>query len=161
MSAVLPVDEETWTKTASGLSYIDEMVGSGETPPSGAIVKVAYTGWLESTGKEFDSGSIAFAVGTGRVIPGWDEGISTMNVGGKRRLSVPSDLAYGETGAGEAIPPNSQLQFECELISVETGINGFVATFPGGLPNLALVTLLALSFIPYFLPPELQPSGYQ
>jgi len=154
--SVVPVDAETWTTTASGLQYIDEKVGDGDAPSSGDVVKVAYTGWLEDTGAEFDSstdrGPIAFAVGSGRVIPGWDEGILSMRIGGKRRLSIPAELGYGENGAGSSIPPNSRLQFECELVAVESGLSGFAATFPGGLPNLVLVTALVLSFIPYFLP---------
>ena len=109
---VVEVDEESWTKTASGLQYIDEKVGDGESPNSGDVVKVTYTGWIEATGREFDSSKgrapIAFPLGAGRVIPGWDEGISSMKVGGKRRLSIPADLAYGEKGAGESIPPNSR-----------------------------------------------------
>ena len=153
--APIPVDE-TWVTTDTGLKYLDEKVGSGETPDNGAVVEVAYTGWIETTGKEFDSSvgraPIAFAVGTGKVIPGWDQGIATMKVGGKRRLSIPAELAYGERGAGDSIPPNSQLQFECELVGIKAGFDGFLASFPGGLPNVILVTLLALSFIPYFLP---------
>jgi len=151
----IPVAEE-WTTTSSGLQFLDEKVGDGETPNEGDVVKVAYTGWLEETGKEFDSSlgrkPIAFAVGAGRVIPGWDEGIATMKVGGKRRLSIPAELAYGDAGAGESIPPGSRLQFDCELVGVETGAGALIATFPGGLPNVILVTLLALSFIPYLLP---------
>ena len=143
----------------------DEKVGGGEAPNSGDVVKVEYTGWLESTGKQFDTSvgraPIAFKVGAGKVIPGWDEGILSMKVGGKRRLSIPSDLAYGENGAGEAIPPNSRLQFECELMGIETGFAAISSTFPGGTTNLILVTVLALSFIPYFLPESMQPSFYQ
>ena len=158
---VVEVDE-TWTTTSSGLKYKDLEVGAGELPESGATVKVDYTGWIESSGKEFDSsvgrGPIAFSIGTGRVIPGWDEGVMSMKVGGKRVLSIPSDLAYGEAGAGDAIPPNSQLQFECKLVAIETGFSAFASTFPGGVPNLILFSLLALSFIPYFLPPDVVPA---
>ena len=161
----IDVDPDAWTKTSTGLQFLDEKVGSGESPNEGDVVKVDYTGWLESTGSEFDSSKgrapIAFAVGNGRVIPGWDEGILSMKVGGKRRLSIPSDLAYGETGAGDAIPPGSRLQFECELTAIESGFAAFTSTFPGGLPNLILVSLLFLSFIPYGLPPDLQPSFYK
>ena len=162
--AVVPVDE-TWVTTDSGLSYLDEKVGEGEMPNANDVVKVQYTGWLESSGKEFDSSKgrapIAFAVGAGRVIPGWDEGIATMKVGGKRRLSIPAELGYGDKGAGEAIPPNSRLQFETELVGVESGFAAFTSTFPGGVPNLVLVTLLLLSFIPYYLPPDMMPSFYK
>ena len=162
LMGVVEVDAESWTTTSSGLQYLDEKVGSGETPESGAVVKVDYTGWIESTGKEFDSSvgraPIAFKVGAGRVIPGWDEGVGSMKMGGKRRLSIPADLAYGENGAGDAIPPGSRLQFECELVGIESGFGAFAATFPGGLGNLALLTVLLLSFIPYYLPPDLKPA---
>ena len=84
-----------------------------------------------------------------------------MKVGGKRRLSIPSDLAYGDAGAGEDIPAGSRLQFICELVSVEEGVSGFLATFPGGLSNLALTGLLAASFIPYLLPDDVKPSFWQ
>ena len=167
MVQMLGVEEvdDTWTTTASGLKYKDIVVGSGEAPEKGATVKVEYTGWLEATGKEFDSSvgraPIAFNVGTGRVIPGWDEGILGMKVGGHRLLSVPSELGYGENGAGDAIPPDSQLQFDCKLKSIESGAGAIIATFPGGLPNVVLLTVLILSFIPYFLPPELTPSQWQ
>ena len=164
MDGPMAVDE-TWTTTASGLQYLDVSAGSGDALESGATVKVEYTGWLEGSGKEFDSsvgGSpIAFKVGTGRVIPGWDEGILSMKSGGKRLLSIPSELAYGENGSGDSIPPNSRLQFECELKGVETGVGAFVSTFPGGLTNLILVSFLLLSFIPYFLPQEAVPEFWQ
>ena len=79
-------------------------------------------------------------------------------MGGKRRLSIPPELAYGDEGAGESIPGGSRLQFECELVSIESGFAGFVATFPGGVQNLVLVTLLALSFVPYFIPEGARPT---
>jgi len=164
MAGPVAVDE-TWTTTASGLRFVDITVGSGEAPSEGSTVKVAYTGWLEDGGKEFDSSvgraPIAFAVGKGKVIKGWDEGILTMKVGGKRRLSIPAELAYGENGAGESIPPNAQLQFEAELVGIEEGFGAFLATFPGGLPNVVLVSLLLLSFIPYYLPPDMVPEFWK
>ena len=129
-------------------------------------MKVEYTGWLEANGKEFDSSvgraPIAFPVGKGRVIPGWDEGILSMKVGGKRRLSIPLG-ALGTATPARAMPSraNSRLQFECELKEITDGAGAFIATFPGGLPNVILVTLLLLSFIPYALPPEIQPSFYK
>jgi len=161
MAGPVAVDE-SWTTTASGLTFMDIAVGNGETPTPGSVVKVEYTGWLESSGTMFDSSSgrapIAFSVGSGRVIPGWDEGILSMRVGGKRRLSIPPELGYGDEGAGESIPGGSQLQFECELVGIESGFGAFIATFPGGLSNLVLVTLLALSFVPYFIPDNARPS---
>ena len=83
-----------------------------------------------------------------------------MKVGGNRKLQVPSNLGYGATGAGDAIPPDSTLQFDCKLNGIESGFGAVIATFPGGLPNVVLVSLLALSFIPYFLPPDLVPSAW-
>ena len=108
--------------TPSGLSYVDIVVGSGLQPISGKPVKVHYTGWLEN-GTKFDSSvdrgePFVFTVGVGEVIPGWDEGVMTMKVGGKRRLIVPSQLGYGATGAGGVIPPNATLIFEVELLDV-------------------------------------------
>ena len=161
MSEVVEVTDE-WTTTASGLKYIDISMGDGETPKEGDVVKVEYTGWLESTGSQFDSSvgrdPIAFAVGTGRVIPGWDEGVISMKVGGQRRLSIPPEIGYGEQGAGPSIPGGSQLQFECKLVAIETGFAAFVSSFPGGIANIILGSLLLLSFIPYFLPPDLVPE---
>jgi FKBP-type peptidyl-prolyl cis-trans isomerase len=107
-------------RTPSGLRYIDEVVGTGESPRSGQTVTVHYTGTLDN-GTEFDSDrgrGYPFRIGTGVVIAGWDEGILTMKVGGKRRLIVPGDLAYGAQGR-PGIPPNATLNFEVELLSVK------------------------------------------
>ena len=107
--------------TASGLKYTDVKVGSGASPAKGKQVKVHYTGTLEN-GKQFDSsvGKDPFIVviGVGQVIPGWDEGVMGMKVGGKRKLIIPSNLGYGAAGAGGVIPPNSTLLFDVELLDV-------------------------------------------
>nr|WP_246561284.1 FKBP-type peptidyl-prolyl cis-trans isomerase [Geobacter grbiciae] len=108
--------------TPSGLSYVDLVVGNGPKPTSGKPVKVHYTGWLEN-GTKFDSSvdrnePFVFTIGAGEVIPGWDEGVMTMKVGGKRRLIVPAQLGYGAAGAGGVIPPNATLIFEVELLEV-------------------------------------------
>lgn len=107
--------------TASGLKYIDEVVGTGESPTTGRNVTVHYTGMLEN-GTKFDSSvdkgqPYTFRIGTGTVIKGWDEGLMTMRVGGKRRLIVPAKLAYGAAGR-PGIPPNSTLIFDVELLGV-------------------------------------------
>ena len=111
----------------SGLKYNDEKVGTGAEAQKGKKVSVHYTGWLNNNnqkGKKFDSSldhgqAFQFPLGAGRVIPGWDEGVVGMKIGGKRTLYIPSKLAYGEQGAGGAIPPNSNLIFDVELLDVK------------------------------------------
>jgi peptidylprolyl isomerase len=107
--------------TASGLEITDLVVGEGEEAKAGQTVSVNYRGTLLN-GKEFDSsygrGPFSFPLGAGRVIKGWDEGVAGMRVGGKRKLVIPSDLAYGSRGAGGVIPPDATLLFEVELLKV-------------------------------------------
>ena len=109
--------------TESGLKYIDVVVGTGESPKPGQIVSVHYTGTLED-GTKFDSSldrgqPIRFPIGMGRVIKGWDEGLMTMKVGGKRKLIIPPHLAYGAAGRPPVIPPSSILIFDVELLGIE------------------------------------------
>ena len=109
--------------TATGLQYIDLSVGSGSAPETGNNVSVHYTGYLMS-GKKFDSSvdrnsPFTFVIGFGQVIKGWDEGVASMKIGGRRKLIIPADLGYGKQGAGGVIPPNSQLIFDVELIGVK------------------------------------------
>ena len=111
-------------KTASGLSYKDLKVGTGTSPQTGQSVVVHYTGWLQQNDQKFDSSvdrgdPFRFQIGKGQVIPGWDEGVTTMKVGGTRELIIPADLAYGARGVPGAIPPNATLRFKVELLKVE------------------------------------------
>lgn len=109
--------------TASGLKYIDEVVGTGASPKTGQTVTVHYTGTLEN-GKKFDSSldrgqPYTFRLGVNPVIQGWVEGLSTMKAGGKRKLIIPPSLGYGAEGNGPTIPPNATLLFDIELLSVQ------------------------------------------
>ncbi len=113
--------------TASGLQITDTTVGGGASPQKGQICVMHYTGWLYENGakgKKFDSSvdrgqPFEFPIGMGRVIAGWDEGVASMKVGGKRTLIIPAKLGYGERGAGGVIPPNATLMFDVELLGVK------------------------------------------
>ncbi len=109
--------------TESGLKYIDELVGTGESPTVGDRVVVHYIGTLED-GTKFDSSvdrdkPFEFAIGVGQVIRGWDEGVMSMRIGGKRKLIIPAELGYGDRGAGQLIPPGATLHFDVELLEVK------------------------------------------
>ena len=115
-------DMDSTITTDSGLKYKDITVGTGEAASQGATAVVHYTGWLLD-GTKFDSSvdrgqTFDFVIGQGRVIAGWEEGVATMNVGGKRELIIPPDLGYGSRGAGGVIPPDATLKFEVELIDL-------------------------------------------
>ncbi|MBA1443336.1 MAG: FKBP-type peptidyl-prolyl cis-trans isomerase [Chromatiales bacterium] len=108
--------------TDSGLKYDDLVEGAGEVATVGQTVSVHYTGWL-TDGSKFDSSvdrnePFSFSLGRRMVIRGWDEGVAGMKVGGKRKLTIPSQLGYGAAGAGGVIPPNATLIFDVELLSV-------------------------------------------
>ena len=113
--------------TASGLQIIDTQVGTGASPAKGQTCVMHYTGWLYENGakgKKFDSSvdrgqPFEFPIGVGRVIAGWDEGVASMKVGGKRTLIIPAKLGYGDRGAGGVIPPGATLMFDVELLGVK------------------------------------------
>jgi peptidylprolyl isomerase len=117
----------TAVTTPSGLKIIDTKVGTGPSPKPGQICVMHYTGWLYENGqkgKKFDSSldrgePFEFPIGQHRVIAGWDEGVATMKVGGKRTLIIPPALGYGARGAGGVIPPNATLIFDVELLEVK------------------------------------------
>ena len=109
-------------KTPSGLQYQDLVPGSGPSPVAGKNVTVHYTGWL-TNGTKFDSSldnnqPFTFTIGAGQVIPGWDEGVMSMKLGGKRKMVIPPQLGYGTAGAGGVIPPDATLVFEVLLLDI-------------------------------------------
>ncbi|HUE96054.1 MAG TPA: FKBP-type peptidyl-prolyl cis-trans isomerase [Longimicrobiaceae bacterium] len=118
----LEVDLGAMQRSGSGLYQQDLSVGSGEVATPLTIATVHYTGWLPD-GSEFDSSRggqpFQFQLGAGEVIPGWDEGVAGMREGGVRRLVIPSQLAYGDRGAGGVIPPGATLVFQVELLDVQ------------------------------------------
>jgi FKBP-type peptidyl-prolyl cis-trans isomerase len=122
-SAALGVDTTKMTKAPSGFWYADVAPGQGDSAGAGRTVTVHYTGWLPD-GTKFDSSRdrgepFAFTLGAGQVISGWDEGVKGMKVGGRRKLVLPPQLAYGDVGAPPAIPPNATLVFDVEVLKVQ------------------------------------------
>ncbi|HEX5855913.1 MAG TPA: FKBP-type peptidyl-prolyl cis-trans isomerase [Thermoanaerobaculia bacterium] len=119
--------ESKMKTTPSGLQYEDTKEGTGASPKTGQTCVMHYTGWLwenSAKGKKFDSSvdrgqPFEFKIGQGMVIKGWDEGVATMKVGGKRNLLIPPGLGYGARGAAGVIPPNATLLFEVELLGVK------------------------------------------
>jgi peptidylprolyl isomerase len=119
--------ESKMQRLPSGLQYEDVKVGDGAQPKTGQTCVMHYTGWLwvnGGKGSKFDSSvdrgkPFEFPLGQGAVIKGWDEGVATMKVGGKRNLLIPPSLGYGSRGAGGVIPPNATLLFEVELLGVK------------------------------------------
>ena len=126
-SATAAKKESQMKTTPSGLQYEDAVLGTGASPKPGQTCVMHYTGWLfenKTKGKKFDSSldrgqPYEFPIGQGRVIQGWDEGVATMKVGGKRTLVIPPSIGYGARGAGGVIPPNATLLFEVELLGVK------------------------------------------
>jgi FKBP-type peptidyl-prolyl cis-trans isomerase len=126
LTVTIAAGQDKMTTTKSGLKYMDQKVGSGDVAMKGNTVSVHYTGWFYTEGKrgaKFDSSldrnmPFEFKLGARQVIPGWDEGVEGMKVGGKRELIIPPDLGYGPRGMPGIIPPNSTLNFEVELLKV-------------------------------------------
>jgi len=118
---------ENFVTMSSGVQYHDEVPGTGPEPQPGQTVTVNYTGWLYEDGQKgtkFDSSldrnrPFSFVLGAGQVIAGWDAGVATMHVGGKRTLIIPANLGYGDRGAGGVIPPGATLIFDVDLLSVK------------------------------------------
>ena len=130
LAAARPASAQTQGQamtTESGLKIIDATVGTGASPKTGQICVMHYTGWLsegDAKGKKFDSSvdrgaPFEFPIGMKRVIGGWDEGVATMKVGGKRTLIIPPELGYGARGAGGVIPANATLIFDVELLGIK------------------------------------------
>jgi peptidylprolyl isomerase len=121
-NAALGVDSAAMTKTPSGLRYQEVAAGQGQAAAAGRPVSVHYTGWLPN-GEKFDSSRdrgepFGFTLGAGEVIAGWDEGVAGMKVGGRRKLVIPPELAYGTAGSPPDIPPGATLVFDVELLAV-------------------------------------------
>eukprot|EP00629_Pelagomonadales_sp_RCC1024_P009789 CAMPEP_0119275004 /NCGR_PEP_ID=MMETSP1329-20130426/13095_1 /TAXON_ID=114041 /ORGANISM="Genus nov. species nov., Strain RCC1024" /LENGTH=220 /DNA_ID=CAMNT_0007275363 /DNA_START=156 /DNA_END=818 /DNA_ORIENTATION=- len=165
-------DDDGFEVTMSGLKFRDDVVGDGEAVEAGDVVRVEYTGWLAASGFEFDSSvgrgqPFTFEVGKGKVIPGWDEGVASMRLGGKRTMLIPPRLAYGDNNVGNGlIPPNSELKFECELVEIKKGplagvtvgledqVKGLTSALGPNPFTFFLVTLILVTVVPYFLPED-------
>jgi peptidylprolyl isomerase len=125
LAGIAPAAALETIRTDSGLRYADEKTGGGRRAEPGDLAIVRYTGWLYEygdKGEQFDASGpgkpFTFRIGSGRVIKGWDEGVAGMRVGGKRILIIPSELAYGERGGDDKIPPDADLIFEIELVDL-------------------------------------------
>ena len=138
-------DDYSQTEPDQDLAYQDTVVGTGDVAEEGKVVTVAYKGTLMSNGKKFDEGpGISFRLGSRKVIPGWEQGIAGMKVGGKRVLKIPPQLAYGERGAGADIPPGAHLVFECELKGIASN------QFEEALAKSSMTPLNAVAFVLVF-----------
>jgi len=163
--AVTVIDDSAWTVSKTGLRYLDSVVGDGEQMKDGDKVYIHYTG-KNALGEVFDSSTAAgksgnplkFEIGAGMIIPGWNEGVKSMKIGGKRTLSIPPELGFGATGSPDGkVKPNAKIFVECELVQVERG--GFKIAgldIPKYDPRgFVVIGILA---IPYLLPPGTLPD---
>ena len=152
----------TSTTTKSGLQYVDLVVGDGNVPGSKDFVSVHYEGKIKSSGKVFGAtrgktdlrsevyqgDPFSFKLGKKKVIPGWEEGISTMKVGGKRRLTIPSDLAYGEEGTPDGvIPKSADLIFDVELVSIDGNMGAIGGLATGFQIAIGLIVINSLTAV--------------
>lgn len=126
---------EDYSPGQAKLASKDTVVGTGEGSKSGDVLTVNYRGEVLKTGKIFDEGAFTFKLGEGKVIPGWDLGLVGMQVGGKRTLKIPPSLAYGSRGAGDAIPANADLKFDCELTALGNGAGAEAMIFVNQIVN--------------------------
>ncbi len=148
---------EDYTPGQKTLASKDTMKGSGESSKDGDVLTVNYRGQVLKSGKVFDEGTFTFKLGERKVIPGWDLGLKDMQVGGKRTLKIPPTLAYGSRGAGDVIPPNADLMFECELIKLGNGPGAEAMIAVDGIVNKLKSprgAILAFLFTASFLLPK-------
>jgi len=145
---------EAYSPGQKNLASKDTVIGTGEASKVGDIVTVDYKGEVLKTGEVFDQGTFTFKIGERKVIKGWDLGLLDMKVGGKRSLKIPPNLAYGSKGAGEKIPANADLKFDCELTFVGSGAVAEAKIFADGFINriksprgAVLAVLFALSIL--------------
>ena len=151
-STTTSFDDYSPTDPDQDLAYEDTVVGTGGgggdngddvVAADGMLVTVAYKGSLLSNGKVFDEGpGISFRLGDGKVIAGWEQGIAGMKVGGKRTLKIPPNLAYGDQGAGDMIPPGAHLVFDCELKAIATSPVEEIMAQLGNLPSPTILALI-------------------
>ena len=147
---IVAQEAEAWTTRPSGLKTIDLTVGSGEEAAVGSVVLVDFVGRLASDGSEFGTTigkrPIEFELGARKMIPGWEEGIRGMKVGGKRKMLIPPELAYGDEGGGPLIPPGATLEYETTLVDSKKleGLDLISSKVPGGKTNLGLGAAIAL-----------------
>lgn len=147
-----PFDSYAMNDDSQVLAIKDEIIGEGDGVKADNILSVDYTGRLMANGKIFDSGKFEFKLGEGRVMPGWEQGLIGLQVGGKRILRIPPSLGYGAKGAGSTIPPNSDLEFEIELNRIDSGPLAELILRSGLGLNNKTYGLLALAAFSIILP---------